>query len=77
MKILSVGERVFVTHKDPGHYRPNDPCEIIGVFMVTPWASFEPRLCYKVRFEDGEEDYIAMEPNSYRIKTLKEILNQK
>jgi uncharacterized membrane protein len=54
--------------------RKGIPAEIIGTVFFKLEDS-TTMLCYKVRFEDGEEDYIAVSySNNYKIITKDEAL---
>lgn len=62
-------------------FRAGEPAAIVGVKMVTPMTNtgteLEPRICYQVRYEDGQEDYkpVSEVGKSYKLMTLDEILS--
>lgn len=40
-------------------FRAGKPAEIIGVQFVTPMNA-EPRPCFHLQFEDGQQDFIPL-----------------
>ena len=54
-------------------FRAGIPGLIIGVKWVTP-TSYEPRLCYRVKYADGIEDYKTIKDNDFQIITFDDIL---
>lgn len=57
-------------------YKSGIPAEIIGVGMITPDIIAKPRLCYKIQWHDGVEDWVpASDSDNYKIISFQDILN--
>ena len=48
-------EKLYLVGTHRGSFRPGEPAEIIGTVMVET-ANDGLRPCFKVRFNDGQED---------------------
>ena len=69
--------KAYLVGIHPYYFRCGEPAEIIGVVIATPKDS-EPRPCFHIRFEDGEEDYIPLSDfNCHKIISEKEVLEGK
>jgi hypothetical protein len=70
-------ERIEKLYIIPNHiqlFRYDEPCEIIGLKMVTPTKGLDPRICYEVIFPDGVIEYYPITDKKYlQIKTLNEL----
>jgi hypothetical protein len=66
-------EQVFLVSIHRYGFRAGTPATIVGVEEVTPPGS-PPRFCYKVRFEDGKEDFVPMnETEHYKIVSVADV----
>ena len=52
-----------------------EPAEILGVVFFTPPGIYELRLCYRVKFKNGDEDYVALsDSNNFEIICEQDVL---
>ena len=49
-------QKLFYVSTHRYGFKAGEPLEIIGAAMVTPEGE-DPRPCFRVRAEDGQEDY--------------------
>ena len=79
-------EKTYLVTTNIHSFNHGIPAEIVDVLMCTPSPSnditYDPRLCYHVRYSDGTEDHIPLLPptnyqanNDYEIITFSDILN--
>ncbi len=60
-------EKAFLVGTHRYSFQAGKPLEIIGVEFVTPPSS-PARVCYRVRADDGQEDFCAIsETHHYEI----------
>jgi hypothetical protein len=60
-------QKAFLIGIHPYSFREGEPAEIIGVSFCTP-DGLEERLCYKIRYNDGKEDFVAVsDTKNYKI----------
>ncbi len=57
-------QRTFLVGTHRHSFRAGKPAEILGVVFVTPEGR-EARACYHVRFEDGQEDHVAVSDTQF------------
>lgn len=56
-----------------GGYRSFEPCKIVGIENFKP-PDAEIRACYRIRFCDGEEDLVPLQPeNEYSVMSVQQI----
>lgn len=55
-EIKPMKQKAFLVGTHMYSFRAGKPAEIIGVQFLTP-TNEDPRACYHLRFEDGEEDF--------------------
>lgn len=71
-----VRKKVYLIDLSIYGFRKGEPCEIIGVEMITP-DNLQPRLCYHLRFPDMVEDFKPIHDGNYKFYTLNELYKQK
>lgn len=54
-----MNQKAFLVGTHRYSFQAGEPAEIIGVQFVTP-KNAEPRACYRLRFEDGQEDLVPL-----------------
>ncbi len=54
-----MNQKAFIVGIHRYSFQAGKPAEIIGVEFVTP-ENLSPRPCYKLRFEDGYEDFLPI-----------------
>ena len=54
-----MNQKAFLVGTHRYSLQAGKPAEILGVKFVTP-RGLQPRACYHVRFEDGEEDLVPL-----------------
>lgn len=59
---------IILTH--PYDFRSGEPAKILGVKLVTLSPETPPRLCFRLRWENGVEDLVPLE-NPYKIHNPK------
>ena len=69
-------EKVYLTQNNSNGYKYSTPAEIVGVSMCTP-DGLKPRLCYRLLWSDGKEDFVPMENGDYTIITFDELFKNK
>lgn len=55
---------LYITGTHRYSFRAGEPAHIMGVCEFTPDGG-EPRPCFKVKYRDGFEDYIAIADTSH------------
>ena len=60
-------EKLFYVAIRKGLSRAGEPAEIIGEDMIM-FQGYHPRLCFKIRFNDGEEDFVPVFSSKDRTK---------
>lgn len=83
VKIMIVKE-VYLVGVHRYCFRAGEPARVVGVKMITPIDNKgiidipqEPRVCYHIKFEDGQEDYVAksdVEAGNWEFTTLDDMI---
>lgn len=83
VKIMIVKE-VYLVGVHHYCFRAGEPARVVGVKMITPIDNKgivdipqEPRVCYHIKFEDGQEDYVAksdVEAGNWEFTTLDDMI---
>jgi len=53
-------EKVYLVGVHRYCFRAGEKCEIIGVEYVQPSEKYDYRLAYKVQYDDGKIDWVAL-----------------
>ncbi len=70
-------QKAFLVGTHCNSFHAGKPAEIIGVVFITP-DGLAPRAAYLVRFENGDEDMIAVsDQTNYEIISEEDVKNGK
>ncbi len=71
-------EKLFLVGTHRYSFKAGKPAEIVGVAMITPDGSDEPRPCFKIRFKDGTGDFVPIfvAPGSDIINSHYELISE-
>lgn len=72
-----MNQKAFLVGTHRYSFQSGKPAEIIGVLFVTP-EGCDARLCYHIRFENGQEDFVPVsESHHFEIISEEDVRSRK